>query len=325
MCLLVMRSYTTTMPSQLPADVHVYFGDVKNMYTNIEHTNLISVIDWVIGKVHTFFPNREVFVPRSKTKAPSWHQFRNPANLGITLSLGEMRRILTFDIENLYFGLGNKILKQTLGVPMGSPCSPALAVAVCMHAEHHFMQDHPDMEVIAGFRYIDDLLLYLAKPCEDIKTMYPPPLELEEEDTRCKEQGPKLHMFRFLEAWTEIAHSSLSGEASVSITHCLKSWLREKEGKRPLKNITPFDTHVPYHQLFGYAVGALNRAWEQSAGLENRTIASLRSLHALKEHGMTDNIAKSAIIRMHRKTRHGAWLEAVAPLFFLNHRKGSQP
>ena len=47
---------------------------------------------------------------------------------------------------------------------------------------HVFMQTHPEVKVVAGFRYIDDLLLFLEQPCEEIKKMYPDPLELEEEE-----------------------------------------------------------------------------------------------------------------------------------------------
>ena len=124
------------------------------------------------------------------------------------------------------------------------------------------------------------------------------------------------HEFRFLEAWTELTQNPNSRKMRVSVTHSLRTWLREKEGKTPLKNITPFDTHVPHHQLFGYTVGALNRAWGHSIGIENKTIAALRTLEAFRSHGMRDMTAKQAIMRMHRKTHNDVWLEAVAPLHF---------
>ena len=308
------RAYARRMASvDLPSTTHVYLGDVKNMYTNIDHKKLCEVIDWVIYRIDAVFPHDTVFVPQAKTKSPTWAQYKDPKSMGTVLTMSQMREILLFDIKNLYFALGDKILRQTLGVPMGSPSSPALAVALCMHAEHCFMQANPNVKVIAGFRYIDDLLLYLNAPCDAISTMYPPPLELEEEDTKVG----KGHQFRFLEAWTELTQTPNSQKLRVSVTHCLRTWLRAKEQKAPLKNITPFDTHVPHHQLFGYTVGALHRAWENSIGTENKTIAALRTLEAFRSFGMQNVTAKQAIMRMHRKTRNDVWLEAVAPLYFL--------
>ena len=71
-------------------------------------------------------------------------------------------------------------------------------------------------------------------------------------------------------------------------------------------------------------MGALHRAWENSIGIENKTIAALRTLQAFRSSGMQSVTAKQAIMRMHRKTRNDVWLEAVAPLYFLEGRDNSR-
>ena len=91
---------------------------------------------------------------------------------GHTISLSQLSEVLKWDIAHIYFTLGDHILRQTEGVPMGSPCSPTLAVALCMHSEHHFIATHPDVVIYHGFefRYIDDLLLFLKEPCAVLTT-----------------------------------------------------------------------------------------------------------------------------------------------------------
>ena len=95
----------------------------------------------------------------------------------ITLKIQDIIRICTFDIQNAYFSCFNKILHQTVGVPMGSPGSPAYAICICMHYEHifnkkitnlrheiqnkHHNDDNPlNGPLCAGIRYIDDLTAF---------------------------------------------------------------------------------------------------------------------------------------------------------------------
>ena len=137
--------------------------------------------------------------------------------------------------------------------------------------------------------------------------MYPDPLELEEEETL---QGT-IHKFRFLETWTELEVSS--GE--FTIIHCLKAWLREMQGQKPLKDVVRFDSHAPYHQKYGYVVGALTRAWTQSLSKDEKSTAVLRVLRHLETHGMPDKIARNAILRMHQKAPSNDWLKMAGTYF----------
>ena len=52
----------------LPPHATVYLGDVKNMYTNIEHANLMRVIQWVMDTFQATYGSIQVFVPNAKTK-----------------------------------------------------------------------------------------------------------------------------------------------------------------------------------------------------------------------------------------------------------------
>ena len=161
---------------------------------------------------------------------------------------------------------------------------------MCMKAEHDFMIAHPQVTVVADFRYIDDLLLFLTHPCEEIKSMYPPPLELEEETTL---QGDK-HLIHFLETLTTIQVNS----GKFTIIHASKSWMNLKKGKAPIKSVTHFDTHTPYHQKFGYVVGTLVRVLRNSVGSTQLSEATSRELAAMYDHGMPAKLADAALCRL---------------------------
>ena len=120
---------------------------------------------------------------------------------------------------------------------MGSPCSPALATAICMHAEHHFLETPLRLRCSKAFdTSMTCCYLNLTTACDDIAHIYPPPLELEEEDTKVGDKN----LFRYLEAWSELQPSGAS-----SIIHYHKNNHRVKLGKQPMKSVVHFSSHVP--------------------------------------------------------------------------------
>jgi hypothetical protein len=62
-----------------------------------------------------------------------------------------------FDLSNVFFALGNVVLRQHNGIPMGSPTSPSLAITVCAHAEHLFHASITDFPRFLAVRYMDDI------------------------------------------------------------------------------------------------------------------------------------------------------------------------
>ena len=117
------------------------------MYTNIPHPRLYEVVDWVLARAAELCPDLTVFVPNSSARKPCQGDYPHVGVAGHTISLSQLSEVLKWDIAHIYFTLGDRILRQTEGVPMGSPCSPALAVALCMHSEHHFIATHPDVVI----------------------------------------------------------------------------------------------------------------------------------------------------------------------------------
>lgn len=279
---------------QFPIGTIAMLGDVKQMYTNVEHKRMKTVIEWVLGLINMHFA-QDIFVPTARASPPMWNGTRrSPTIKGHVITIEYMKQVLFYDLRHIFFTVGNKLIRQTLGIPMGSPCSPALAVALCMYAEHAFAIAHPG-EILRGYRYIDDILVF-AKPSlteQRLADIYDAPLELEIEqyDT---EVG-----FRFLESWMDV--HQLQSHGSINLVHFNKNAHRLSINKRPLKNIVHFTSCVPQHQAFGGVVGALTRVSNNSWGTKATQLSAAMILQQCEMQGASQRIVRTAAQRMAAK------------------------
>ena len=85
----------------------------------------------------------------------------------MTITFKQLLRFVQFDLSNVFFTLGDTVLKQINGIPMGSPNSPALAIIVCAHAEHLFACSITDFAHYFAKRYMDDIHLTVFYPVAD--------------------------------------------------------------------------------------------------------------------------------------------------------------
>ena len=100
---------------------------------------------------------------------------------------------MEFALENtLVRDMHGNILKQTLGIPMGDPHSPGMAIGACAWMEKLWMESlhHETKNHFRAKRYMDDILMVYAQSAnfEHTKflgdfgesTCYWPPLNLED-------------------------------------------------------------------------------------------------------------------------------------------------
>ena len=88
-------------------------------------------------------------------------------------------------IDNIFVCVGNKVFKQSIGIPMGTDCAPLLANLYLFYFEYKFMKNLMKNNFSKArsftylFRYIDDLLT-INNPCfeNNVKEIYPPELVL---------------------------------------------------------------------------------------------------------------------------------------------------
>ena len=101
-----------------------------------------------------------------------------------TISITEDQLVeqIKFLVDNIYIQVGNKIFRQTIGIPMGTDCAPLLAN---LFYEYKFMKEKQNSQVAKIFSntfwYIDDLLT-LNNPTfeQEFSNIYPRQLELED-------------------------------------------------------------------------------------------------------------------------------------------------
>jgi hypothetical protein len=77
----------------------------------------------------------------------------------------EIKKMLEFLIDNIYVVVGGQVFQQSVGIPMGTNCSPLLADLFLYSYEAKFIQKllHEKKKTLAvafnsTFRYIDDVL-----------------------------------------------------------------------------------------------------------------------------------------------------------------------
>jgi hypothetical protein len=137
-------------------DVVAYAGDIKNMFTELPHDEIIKAVTWAIEQMSS----RRKHVSVSKTG-------RGGARIGIPyceddsqvrMSFEDLMAIVKFDLDNCYFKSGTQTLKQNIGIPMGSPLSPILALIICAYYEAKHKKMINDVYTLRGKRYVDDAL-----------------------------------------------------------------------------------------------------------------------------------------------------------------------
>ena len=98
-----------------------------------------------------------------------WSVTRNTTLLNITLihkySEVEIKKMLEFLIDHIYDVVGGQVFQQSVGIPMGTNCTPLLADMFLYSYEAEFIQKLQNekkkylvVAFIWTFRYIDDVL-----------------------------------------------------------------------------------------------------------------------------------------------------------------------
>jgi hypothetical protein len=82
--------------------------------------------------------------------------------------LQDLKDLIIFSITNAYFTLGDHILKQLVGLIMGDPLSPPLAILYVAFDEHHYqlppqLQPSNNIHILIS-RYLDDMQCFIATP-----------------------------------------------------------------------------------------------------------------------------------------------------------------
>ena len=137
-----------------------------NMYTELPHPSIRSAaahfLQWFRG-VHPRAPTEWLVDLRRRRVYASRHQF--DAQRCVRVRVTDLLSAVAFELDNIYFNVGDVVLRQQLGISMGGYLSPAMAMMTCMVAERSLHRTlGADARFISGMRYMDDGGLVLRVP-----------------------------------------------------------------------------------------------------------------------------------------------------------------
>jgi len=292
-------------------------GDIKNMYTELKHDVILEALDWAIQtfKSCTRSRNPPISIPKFGRKGA--YIGRTSHSDEIYISFAEIRKIVKFDLHNAIFQLGqDTILKQLIGIPMGSPLSAALAPLVCIYFEHKlFSILDPKLTLIKtnGFRYMDDQIAIAAFDKRDpesknqaitfvekLATCYDDAMIMENEASNIKETGEILTSseFDFLEATISICKSE------ITLKHLNKNKKMILESNKQKRfRYHHYHSYTPTNQMMGTVIGTIVRIHCYSSNTEefiksiNLTIRELYSL------SYPTNIIRKTLSKLYHKNK----------------------
>ena len=154
--------------------------DFSTLYTNIPHDLLLDSISQLISEAYRIRGAKYLVV--QSDGIAYWSDTVLTREHSITED--QLVKLIKFLVDNIYIQVGNKIFRQTIGIPMGTDCAPLLA-NLFLYYEYKFMKEKlKHSSQIAKmfsntFQYIDDLLT-LNNPTfeQEIRNIYPRQLEL---------------------------------------------------------------------------------------------------------------------------------------------------
>ena len=166
--------------------------DFTSLYTKIQHTHLITNMDWYIDLAFKGANKRGKKFLSVYSKSANWVVKHHEGTCAFDTNT--FKALIKFLINNAYFRCGDKILRQKIGIPMGLDPAPQMANAHLHRYEFDFQQKMSKTNYSVArslnhtFRYIDDI-----SPLNDNgnfdkfrSQIYPDDLELNRENTGYK-------------------------------------------------------------------------------------------------------------------------------------------
>ena len=134
--------------------------DFFTLFTGIEHTDLKSVIEEMVKKSFSWCKRKYLTFYDTRAK---WT--KNKSKTRLSMDCDTFIKAITWLIDNIFVTFGGFILRQIIGVPMGTNCAPLLANLYLAWYEFNWFKNNADAGNYAllhhfksCYRYIDDLL-----------------------------------------------------------------------------------------------------------------------------------------------------------------------
>ena len=163
--------------------------DFATLYTNIPHDALKNNMRKLVREAYKVRGAKYLIVD-THGKA---HWSESPSSVTACLNIDKNKLVewMEYLIDNVYIKVGNKVFRQTVGIPMGTDCAPQLANLFLFNYEYTFMRNLMKDNLCKAkrfshtVRYIDDLLTLNNTMFEgEICNIYPTELTLKK-TTEC--------------------------------------------------------------------------------------------------------------------------------------------
>ena len=70
-----------------------------------------------------------------------WSQTPSLSDKCRNIDMNKLIEMLDYLIDSIFIRVGNKVFRQTIGIPMGTDCAPLLANLFLFYYEYHYMKN----------------------------------------------------------------------------------------------------------------------------------------------------------------------------------------
>lgn len=290
-------------------------GDIKQMYTELPHDFVLEAVDWLIQRAGAKTRRSHIAVPRRGNKGIHFGIDYNTADY-VTFDFATLRDIVAFDLNNATFTQGETLLSQKVGIPMGSPMSPALAIIMCAYCEYRYLQRNNLQSVrprVFGVRYVDDAYYLSGYHSSDPAGRERAQAALDDVVKNCYhknlvvETDPDQTHICMLESIVDL---STPGELHASYWHKNAESIRTS-GTQSFLKFQPFASFSPLASKKGVITSTFLRVRRASSDdkLALRGLGSI--ITELRTLAYPKSVITSVLQRMTHKYNDNFWGEAV--------------
>ena len=292
--------------------IYAFMMDIKNMYTEMKHPSIMKAVHWLVSISNKVRGHDRLAVKRIKNAKYNTHWGRSyNKNTHTELFISNMIQIIEYDMNNVIFTLGNVILQQINGIPMGGFISAPEAQLVCIYSEVQFHSSlGSDSKYISGSRYMDDLTIFIAYNNQNISSMtrvvkiinllnhtYDEKLELEEQIPQNN------NIYTYLECIIKVNNATVTIEPYQKNAEYIQQHQKQK-----LLKLQHYNSYSPTTTKIAVLVGTLHRLNNYTMNDHQLYLSIMNLWYEIKTIKYPIKTLLTALEMMYNKTNNYKWM-----------------
>lgn len=277
-------------------------SDIKDMYTNLSHDKIIESIEWLCEIYKYKFGDQISIKPGGRNGGVNGKK-KNLWNFDLKMII----EVVKFDLENAAFTFGNIVLRQMIGIPMGSPLSPSIAILTCAKDECISMNSlGSDERYIHGMRYMDDLWLIVLFPKRNDRIR----IELSRKILANYQKSLKIEIEQRGETVKFLDKKIIWKNDLLIQQHLGKNWNAISDnGIRKFLNVVDYNSYLEKDQKRGIIIGSLSRVNMNTTINKDKLICGFLTLWEFKKLKYPTRVIRAGCRRMFEKTQSEVWIK----------------